>query len=105
MIKSQITKSDKVLQKLEEEKKHALKTISNAEKSLKRPPATKTVGENLVPPSESKSVVEAASAVVASMSQKLRSAENELAVIKGLLQKERHAHGVTLEKLSKFERS
>ena len=41
------------------------------------------------PPSENKSVVEAASAVVASMTQKLRSAENELTVVKSLLQKER----------------
>ena len=40
-------------------------------------------------------MVEAASAVVASMTQKLRSAENELTVVKSLLQKERQAHDAT----------
>ena len=58
-----------------------------------------------LPPAESKSVVEAASAVVASMTQKLRSAENELTVVKSLLQKERQAHEVTRKKFAKIEKS
>ena len=50
-------------------------------------------------------MVEAASAVVASMTQKLRSAENELTVVKSLLQKERQAHETTRKKFAKIEKS
>ena len=50
-------------------------------------------------------MVEAASAVVASMTQKLRSAENELTVVKSLLQKERQAHEATRKKFAKIEKS
>ena len=67
-----------MLQKLEKEKKSVLESVRNAEKSLKVPPVAKIEDAKNPPPAENKSVVEAASAVVASMTQKLRSAENEL---------------------------
>ena len=104
-LKTRIAESEKILQKLEKEKKSALEVILNAEKSLKAPPVALADNVKNPPLSESKSVVEAASAVVASMTQKLRSAENELTVLKNLLQKERKAHDVTREKLAKIEKS
>ena len=75
-LKKQIQASENMLQKLEKEKKSVLESVRNAEKSLKVPPVAKIEDVKNPPPSESKSVVEAASAVVASMTQKLRSAEN-----------------------------
>ena len=77
-LKKQIQASENMLQKLEKEKKSVLESVRNAEKSLKVPPVAKIENAKNPPPSENKSVVEAASAVVASMTQKLRSAENEL---------------------------
>ena len=52
-----------------------------------------------------KHVVEAASAVVASMSQKLKAAENELNIVKKVLEKERKEHSITREKLEKLEKN
>ncbi|MDX1533774.1 MAG: hypothetical protein R3230_06195, partial [Nitrosopumilaceae archaeon] len=51
-----------------------------------------------------KHVVEAASAVVASMSQKLKAAQNELEILKKVLEKERQEHNATREKLQKLEK-
>ena len=48
-------------------------------------------------------MVEAASAIVAQASQKLRDAENELAVVRGLLKKEREAHAAARERIAKLE--
>ena len=103
-LKKQIQASENMLQKLEKEKKSVLESVRNAEKSLKVPPAKIEDAKNQTPV-ENKSVVEAASAVVASMTQKLRSAENELTVVKSLLQKERQAHEATRKKFAKIEKS
>ena len=104
-LKKQIQASENMLQKLEKEKKSVLESVRNAEKSLKVPPVAKIENAKNQTPAESKSVVEAASAVVASMTQKLRSAENELTVVKSLLQKERQAHEATRKKFAKIEKS
>ena len=48
-------------------------------------------------------VVEAASAIVASVSQKLRETENELAVVRGLLKEERAAHAASRERIARLE--
>ena len=104
-LKKQIQASENMLQKLEKEKKSVLESVRNAEKSLKVPPVAKIEDAKNPPPAENKSVVEAASAVVASMTQKLRSAENELTVVKSLLQKERQAHEATRKKFTKIEKS
>ena len=104
-LKKQIQASENMLQKLEKEKKSVLESVRNAEKSLKVQPVAKIEDTKNPPPAENKSVVEAASAVVASMTQKLRSAENELTVVKSLLQKERQAHEATRKKFAKIEKS
>ena len=104
-LKKQIQASENMLQKLEKEKKSVLESVRNAEKSLKVQPVAKIEDAKNPPPAENKSVVEAASAVVASMTQKLRSAENELTVVKSLLQKERQAHEATRKKFAKIEKS
>ncbi len=102
-LNTRIAESEKILQKLEKEKKSALEAVLNTEKSLKAPPVALADNAKNPPLPESKSVIEAASAVVASMTQKLRSAENELTVVKNLLQKERKAHDVTRENLQKLK--
>ena len=78
-LKKQIQASENMLQKLEKEKKSVLESVRNAEKSLKDATCLQKLKmQKILHHAESKSVVEAASAVVASMTQKLRSAENEL---------------------------
>ena len=65
------------------------------EKNIQEPAVTDKAAD--------KQVVEAASAVVASMTQKLRTAEKELAIIKKVLENERREHAITREKLAKSQ--
>ena len=54
---------------------------------------------------ENKHIVEAASAVVASINQKLKTTENELETVKKLLDKERKDHSTTREKIEKSKKN
>lgn len=54
---------------------------------------------------ESKNVIEAASAVVASMNDKLRAAQKELDVVKRVLEKERKEHQETKQQLEELKRT
>jgi chromosome segregation ATPase len=54
---------------------------------------------------ESKNVIEAASAVVASMNEKLRAAQKELDVVKRVLEKERKEHQETKHQLEELKKS
>lgn len=53
---------------------------------------------------EPKNVIEAASAVVASMKSKLSMAQKELDTVRGLLEKEREAHGRTRQELERLKK-
>jgi cob(I)alamin adenosyltransferase len=54
---------------------------------------------------ETKSIIEAASAVAASLKSKLNKTEKELEAIQQLLEKERQEHEITKEKLEELQKS
>jgi len=85
-VQALLKKSEKELGRIELNKKELLKDIQLEQKKSKN--KEKKPDEN----KESKRVIEAASAAIASMKNKLKIAETELATVKQILEKERKEH-------------
>ena len=85
-VQALLKKSEKELGRIDLNKKELLKDIQLEQKKSKN--KEKKPGED----KESKRVIEAASAAIASMKNKLKIAETELATVKQILEKERKAH-------------
>lgn len=85
-VQALLKKSEKELGRIELNKKELLKDIQLEQKKSKN--KEKKPGED----KESKRVIEAASAAIASMKNKLKIAETELATVKQVLEKERKEH-------------
>jgi hypothetical protein len=85
-VQALLKKSEKELGRIELNKKELLKDIQLEQKKSKN--KEKKPGED----KESKHVIEAASAAIASMKNKLKIAETELATVKQVLEKERKEH-------------
>jgi len=85
-VQALLKKSEKELGRIDLNKKELLKDIQLEQKKSKN--KEKKPGED----KESKRVIEAASAAIASMKNKLKIAETELATVKQVLEKERKEH-------------
>ena len=85
-VQALLKKSEKELGRIDLNKKELLKDIQLEQKKSKN--KEKKPGED----KESKHVIEAASAAIASMKNKLKIAETELATVKQVLEKERKEH-------------
>jgi len=95
-VQALLKKSEKELGRIELNKKELLKDIQLEQKKSNN--KEKKPGED----KESKHVIEAASAVIASMKNKLKIAETELTTVKQVLEKERKEHQEA-KKLKKTE--
>lgn len=85
-VQALLKKSEKELGRIDLNKKELLKDIQLEQKKSKN--KEKKPGED----KESKHIIEAASAAIASMKNKLKIAETELATVKQILEKERKEH-------------
>jgi len=88
-VQALLKKSEKELGSIEINKKELLKDIQLEQKKSKN--KEKKPGED----KESKHIIEAASAAIASMKNKLKIAETELSTVKQVLEKERKKHQET----------
>lgn len=98
-LQALVKKSEKELGNIELNKQELLRDIQLEQEKAK------TKVKKLDEQKDSKQVIEAASAAIASMKNKLKIAEKELVTVKQILEKERKDHQETKERLKSFKKT